>query len=159
MSYTPPPYIPPAIQAQATIPVAPDATPEPLVFMWRCPVRDCPECPGRWQDQKRHVREHLPHWICCVDPDCPWRGDRPDALSKHWRKVHPSSSQELANSEFVIYDPEPLVERLLNGTIFIEEAQSIANKMVKSRAEEIGKSEIWASLSGRRKKRKGRRFR
>jgi hypothetical protein len=155
MSYTPPPYIPPAVQARATIPVA-DATPEPLVSKWRCPYGDCAESPGRWQDQKRHLHTHLPKWICCVHPGCSWRGDRVDALAKHRRDVHPSSSQELANSEFMIYDPEPLVVGLLNGTISVEEAQSIANAMVKSRVDELGKSEIWEGLSGRRKKRKGR---
>jgi hypothetical protein len=158
MSYTPPPCISPIVQAQATIPAA-DATPEPLVVKWRCPDRDCTESPGRWQDQKRHVHTHLAHWICCMHPGCSWRGDRVDALPKHWRRVHPSSSQELANSEFMIYDPEPLVKALLNGTISLEEAQRNANAMVKSRAHEIGKSEIWESLLGRRKKRKGRRFR
>jgi hypothetical protein len=152
MGYSHPRYVSLAVQDTVL-----DATPERSVprLPWRCPV--CAATFRRWQDQRRHILTHLPKSLYCPEPDCCWRGDRPDSLIKHWWNDHPSSSgQEPDNSDkgqFTIYEPEPLVEGLLNGSISIQEAQTVAKLKVKIRAEELGKLRMWGSLWGRRLKR------
>jgi hypothetical protein len=51
-------------------------------------------------------------------------------------------------SESRIYDPKPLTEGIIKGTISIEEAHRIAESAVSSRARELGKLEVWGDLSG-----------
>jgi hypothetical protein len=125
-----------------------ETAPGPSVHKWSCPA--CPISFCRLQEQKRHIMTHLPQWIYCPEPGCSWRGDRPDALKRHWRAMHHSNSQEPDNG-FRIYDPEPLIKGIINGLISIGEAQSAARSMVSSRAQELGK---WGNLSGRRRARR-----
>ncbi|KAI0250319.1 hypothetical protein BJV78DRAFT_590078 [Lactifluus subvellereus] len=149
MGYMQPPYIPPVLQDMALEPAS-----ERSVRSWPCPI--CAASFRRWQDQKRHILSHLPHWIYCPDPDCSWRGDRPDAFKKHWCGDHPSSSQEPDKHEFTIYDPEPLIESILEGSILIEEAQSYAVSEVRRRTQELDKSALWDNSWGRKGRKAGR---
>ena len=119
--------------------------------------KNCPICAaslGRWQDKKRHMISHLPHWLQCQVPGCPWRGDRWEHLRKHCLKAHPSSSQEsdTVTSEDIIYDPRPLVEGITDKTTF-ENAKTIAFSFVAKKANDLGKLELWGDLCGRRRRR------
>lgn len=121
---------------------------------WPCPI--CPSSFRRWQDQERHMLLHLPYWIYCPNPGCSWRGDRPDVFKKHWGADHPSSSQEPDKNGFTIYDPEPLIEGILEGSILIEEAQSRAVLEVRRRTQELDKLELWDNCWGRKERKAGR---
>jgi Zinc finger, C2H2 type len=155
IGYAQPLYIPPAVQD-----TLPETALELSVRKWPCPAGTsvCPASFRRWQDQERHILTHLPHWICCLDPGCSWRGDRRDALKNHWREKHPSSSQEQEHdmNGSMIYDPEPLVEGIITGSISIEEAQSVAESVVERKAQELNKLATWrGDLWGRRTRRRG----
>jgi hypothetical protein len=130
----------------------PETALERSVRNWPCPADSCPASFERCQEQERHILSHLPHWICCPDPGCFWRGDRSGALKRHLRSDHPSSSQEPDKKGLTIYDPKPLIKGIKKRFISIEEAQSVAKSKVKNRAQELGKLEIWGNLWGRRSK-------
>ena len=118
--------------------------------------KDCPICPAsfrRPQDRKRHVLSHLPRWLQCQAPGCSWRGDRWEHLREHRLKVHLSNSQELDSRESIIYDPLPFVEGITNNATF-ENAKTIAISLVEVKAQELGKSELWGDLWGRKRSRK-----
>jgi len=152
ISYDQPLYVTPDLPQDGVVDIAPNGT-KPS---WSCPISDCSADPfGRPQERKRHVLSHLPHWVYCRVPGCSWRGDRPDAFLKHW-KDHPSSSQAPDRDGFTIYDPLPLVKDVTEGSIPIKEAQRIAESLVRSKAQEIGKSEIWGNTWGRRRREKQR---
>jgi hypothetical protein len=115
-----------------------------------CPI--CSASLGRFQDRKRHILSHLPHWLQCQAPGCSWRGDRWEHLRKHRLNAHPSSGQELDTRNSVIYDPRPLVEGITDDTTF-ENAKMIATSLVEKRAKELEKSELWGDLWGRKRTR------
>ncbi|KAH9961579.1 hypothetical protein BC827DRAFT_327709 [Russula dissimulans] len=121
----------------------------------RCPV--CLASLGRPQDRERHMLSHLPYWLYCADPGCSWRGGRWEALNRHRRNAHPSSSQEpvKGDASAIIYDPWPLVKGIIVGDVPLEEARKYAVSMVEKKALELTKSELWKDFWGR----KGRRSR
>jgi hypothetical protein len=120
---------------------------------WRCPVLNCKSSPSRPQDQKRHLLTHFPRWIYCAVPDCPWRGDRPSAFISHWNRDHPSSSQAPHEDQYKIYDPQPLIKEVVEGTLCIRNAQKYAISMVQEKASKLGKPELCDNLWGRRRER------
>ena len=118
-----------------------------------CPI--CAALLGRLQDRKRHMLSHLPHWLQCQAPGCPWRGDRWEHLRVHRLKVHPSSGQESDTRKSIIYDPLPLVKGITDNTTF-ENAKTIAVSLVEVKAKELKKLELWGDLFGRRRRRSRR---
>jgi len=119
----------------------------------RCPV--CLASLGRLKDRERHVLSHLPKWLHCPNPSCPWRGDRWEALNIHRRNAHPSNSQEQVKSDAssIIYDPWPLVKSIITNDISLEEARKRAVLMVEKRALELTKSGLWEDFWGRKRRR------
>lgn len=146
ISYNQPLYVAPELLQNGVVDIAQNGA-KPS---WRCPILDCAAPLGRPQERKRHVLSHLPHWAYCRVPGCSWRGDRADAFVRHWGKDHPSSSQAPSRDEFTIYNPHPLVNAVIKGSIPIGEARETAESMVRIKAQEIGKSEIWGDAWGRR---------
>ena len=132
-------------------------TPKKRERTWHCLVSDCPSSFFRQQDRRRHLLSHLPHWIHCAYPGCSWKGDRPSAFKRHWttNPSHPSSSQDSGNDQFIIYDPFPLVERIEEGTLSIQDAKKHAMSMVKNKALDLGMPGLCDNPYGR----KGRRAR
>ena len=120
---------------------------------WPCLAPGCPSSFDRPQDRKRHLLTHLPHWIHCPYPDCCWRGNRLGALRGHWANSHPPRGQDLDRDQFKAYDTGPLVERIEEGSISVEGAKNEAMTMVRAKAAELGKQELWENPWGR----KGRR--
>jgi len=127
--------------------------PQQSVRNWTCLDPGCPSSFERPQERKRHLLSHLPHWIHCPYPGCCWRGNRPNVFRRHWANSHPPSGQDLDEGQFKAYDPWPLVEGIEEGSLSVEEAKNHAMSMVKEKASELGKQELWENPWGR----KGRR--
>ena len=118
-----------------------------------CLAPDCPSSFDRPQERRRHLLTHLPHWLHCPYPGCCWRGDRLGVFRGHWGNCHPPSGQDLDEGQFKTYDPGPLIERIEEGSLSVEEARNYAMTMVREKASELGKQELWENPWGR----KGRR--
>lgn len=117
-----------------------------------CPVPGCLSWFQRPQERNRHLLTHLPHWIHCPAPGCSWRGDRLSAFRRHWSNGHPSSSQELGEDQCKIYDPLPLVEKIVRGSLCIQAAKGVAISMVKGKGIELDKWELCENPWGRKAK-------
>jgi hypothetical protein len=114
-----------------------------------CPFPHCGVTCGRTQDLERHVRQHLPHFIYCEQPDCKWTGNRLYALRIHHADKHsgvPVPELEL----FMIYDAKALVKRLLNKEINVEQAVGEARSLFQKKAVQLGKVGIWRWLRGQK---------
>ena len=112
-----------------------------------CPVPTCKSKRswGRHQEFDRHVLTHLPHSICCPHKSCPWRGSRRYAVKDHWGSKHPDEqAPDLDSPEaFTIYDAKPLVQRLINKEVTLEQAKDEADALVREKAVELGKWDLW----------------
>ena len=114
-----------------------DNTPPPA-----CPI--CERTFTRTQERNRHLRSHLPHYIYCPFPGCPWRCDRHDNLRNHWKRKHADSGQAPQKQECEIYNPDSFVELVTCGQMSIEEAGNAALFEVILRAFEEGKQDLWS---------------
>jgi hypothetical protein len=109
--------------------------------------KQCPVCElklSRWQDCKRHILYHLPHWIHCPLPHCDWRGNRIKSINMHWKrqdhlKYHESYGHALRQKQFEIFDPQPLVNQIQAGTISARDAASQALIIVDVKAYQLQK--------------------
>ncbi|KAH9961567.1 hypothetical protein BC827DRAFT_326524 [Russula dissimulans] len=110
----------------------------------------CIKCPilRLRQDRDRHIRAYLPHSIYCPFPLCGWRSDRPENLVRHWNTAHHGPLP--AREQCQIYDPNWLVELILDGTSTVEWAAWVAQLIVANRAGELGKGDLWDNPWGRR---------
>jgi hypothetical protein len=150
MGYIQLPRAAPLLPQSGTIDFSP--TPQRCRRAWPCPVSGCPASFNRSQERKRHLLTHLPYWIHCPDPGCSWRGNRLGAFRKHWGSDHPSSIQEPDKDRYEIYDPFPLVEVIIEGSLCIKAAQNKAISMVLMKASELGNSELCDNPWGHRKR-------
>ena len=125
------------------------------VHSFPCPVSGCLSSPLRIQDQRRHLLTHFPHRFHCPAPDsdCPWRGDRFDTFVRHWSNDHPSRIQVPNEGQCRIYDPRPLMKAVSEHTLCIRAAQNQAISMVKRRASELRKPELFENPWGSKWKR------
>lgn len=119
---------------------------------WLCPAPGCLQSFCRRQDRNRHLLTHLPHWIHCPHPGCPWRGDRLSLFRRHWDRDndHPSSSRDLDDRQFRTYDPRPLVGKIEKGSLSIQDAKKYAILMVRKKALDIGQPELYENPWGRK---------
>jgi hypothetical protein len=96
-----------------------------------CPFPHCPrKSPlGRSQELEQHILRHLPHWICCTQPDCDWTGYRRDLLQGHLRNEHRDVPLFKHGSKGIkkIYDAKRLVKQLLKNEITVEQAECEAH--------------------------------
>ena len=113
------------------------------IMIAQCPYPTCGRIFDRSQERNRHLRSFLPHWIHCPFQHCPYRCDRPDNLANHWTKKHSNHGQAPQQHEYQIYDPNPLVTRVVSGQIAMEIAIDIALSQVEMRAPELGKEDAW----------------
>lgn len=123
-----------------------------------CPVPDCLSSFHRPQERNRHLLTHLPHWIHCPAPGCSWRGDRLSAFRKHWRSGHPSSGQALGEGQCKTYDPWPLIEKIVQGTLCIQAAKGIAMSKVKEKGIELDKWKLCENPWGSKAKKTRRQM-
>jgi len=113
----------------------------------------CPRCDRgfrRWQDRDRHISVHLPHPYYCRFPRCPWRGDRPENVPKHWNNMHPEYGPAPSRQQSQIYDSKQLVTAIVNDILSVEEAAEIALSAVATKAIELEKGDVWENGWGRR---------
>jgi len=113
----------------------------------------CPPCGrgfGRWQDRDRHVRTHLPYTYYCPFPRCPWRGDRPENVLRHWDNMHSEYQPAPSWQQCQIYHSNGLVTAILDGALTVEEAAEVALSVVAIRAMETDKGDVWENGWGRR---------
>jgi hypothetical protein len=115
-----------------------------------------PQCPvcgrdfHRPQERNRHVQTYLPHWILCPFEGCVWRGNREYDLKVHWL-IH-AADKDPQLEDCIIYNPDPLVQAVLNRESTMEQAIAIALQAVRIRAQEPDKAGIWENEWGRRQK-------
>ncbi|KAH9980162.1 hypothetical protein BGW80DRAFT_1248441 [Lactifluus volemus] len=109
----------------------------------RCPIPGCNKRQNgsKSQEFERHVREHLTYFLYCSRVGCEWRGHRKYLLQDHWRKRH--QDVDLPSGEFLIFDPRGLVRQLINGETNIAQANREANRLVRERAIQLGKQDLW----------------
>jgi hypothetical protein len=112
---------------------------------------------GRKQELKRHILSfHLPYWICCPHPSCPWRGARTEDLRKHTRKGQ--CGPEAQPEQYKIYEPKRILDGIFNDyddtsinlKLFFAEMDAV--ELVLERAVELQKVELWKDPWGRRPK-------
>ncbi|KAH9952991.1 hypothetical protein BGW80DRAFT_1414523 [Lactifluus volemus] len=106
-----------------------------------CPIPGCKTKHSRRQGFERHVREHLTHSWYCPRAGCGWRGHRHYLLQHHWRKRH--QDVDPPSGEFLIFDPRGLARQLIDGETNIAQANREANRLVRERAIQLGKQDLW----------------
>ncbi|KAI9452214.1 hypothetical protein BJY52DRAFT_1294142 [Lactarius psammicola] len=107
-------------RASAAPPNADPSSSKPFV----CPFHHCGVRFGRLQERNRHIPSHLPYWIGCSFGACTWRGYRLDTFRNHLRNEHQITGQD--GHGYRIYDPWPLVDRIIKNPISIEDAIQLA---------------------------------
>jgi hypothetical protein len=150
-SYVQPTYIIPALRAD-NIPDVPLKVYPPTQppSTWPCPL--CRESFRRWQDRNRHIQSHLPYWIGCSYDACSWRGYRIDIFRKHWHNEHQSTNQVPDESGSKLYDPMPLVDDIVRGSVSIEDAENWAIERIKKIAAVLDKQALLTDPCGRKEK-------
>jgi len=112
-----------------------------------CPFPQCNEQKfGRVQDLKRHVLQHLLHYIYCSQPGCSWTGNRLYALRDHLKKKHEGAPFPKEHRMFIIYDAKRLVKQLLNRAVTVAQAESEASMSHQNKAMQLGKLGSWRVL-------------
>lgn len=115
------------------------------------PMLPCPLCPNlkyfsRQQDRDRHLLSHLPYWLGCSG--CSWRGYRLDAFRKHWHSEHKSTSLVPDDDGSKLYNPKPLIRKILQNPDSIGYAQIKAVSWIKVKALALCKQELLADPWG-----------
>lgn len=114
----------------------------PYRVQWQCP--SCGKLFQRRQECFRHLLEaHLPYSIYCPSPGCSWMGDRQYSLESHWDRQHPHEGQVPEPRQAQIYDPNPLLKSIMDGTLTVEKASELAYSRVEEKATEPGKKDLW----------------
>ncbi|KAH9969164.1 hypothetical protein BC827DRAFT_319011 [Russula dissimulans] len=98
---------------------------------------------GRNQDVKRHVHQHLPHYIYCSQQGCGWTGIRRYQLRDHLKKKHGGAPFPEEQRMFIIYDAERLVEQLLKREVTVALAENGACMSHQRKAMQLGKLGSW----------------
>jgi hypothetical protein len=107
-----------------------------------CPFTRCKAKCGRRQELKRHIRQHLPHYIYCEQEGCNWTGNRLYALRTHLAEKH-SGAPVPEPESLTIYDAKGLVKRLLNKETSVGRAVSKAQSLFQEKAVRLGKNWRW----------------
>ncbi|KAI0293209.1 hypothetical protein BC826DRAFT_1015896 [Russula brevipes] len=115
-----------------------------------CPKSKCNATFGRKQDRTRHFRSHLPYSIFCPFPRCPWRGRRQDIFKWHWEKKHLDHGQTPAQHQTLVYNPDSLLKSIDLDALTFESALEIALSIMRVRATELDRVDVWEGGWGRR---------
>ena len=117
----------------------------------------CPELFARWQDRDRHKLQHLPYFMHCPLPHCPWRGNRAELFKKHWqqedhRSYHEYYGHNPEGSQIETYNPRDVLNKIRCGAIPPCEGEDEAIILVQVKAYDLQKTSVWTDLWGRKKK-------
>ncbi len=143
----------PVLRQNRTSAAPPNAHPPSSKPLVPCPVCGVPS--RRAQERNRHLLSHLPYWIACSFDTCTWRGDRLDTFTKHLYDEH--QTIRLDEHGYWLYNPWPLVNGVVEGSISIEHAKQCAIAEVVNIASVIGKQELLGDPCGRKEKKRSRR--
>lgn len=122
-----------------------------LIRTWSCPL--CCKPFRRRQDRDRHLPSHLPYWISCTYKGCSWRGYRLDAFRRHWYSEHkPTSLAPDDENGSKLYDPGPLIKKIIQNPISIGDAEFWAVSWVKEQAVALDRQDLLADLWGHKGK-------
>lgn len=136
--------------AQTSSVSQPTSRPEPSRVL--CPK--CRKAYGRPQDLQRHVLSaHLPCWLYCPYPPCPWRGHRKENFKTHLR-AHPGADLNFGPCR--VYETKTILGWIKDGTP-VEIAAAYALAFVSEKAHELGLVEDWENLWGGQEKKIQRR--
>jgi hypothetical protein len=132
--------VPPSSSQSQFSQLEPDVPTDPP---FQCPCPFCEKDFNRPQERNRHIRTYLPASYFCPIERCPWRGDRHHNLKAHWRTKHANFNEAPQPEDCKIYDPDPLIQSIVNGRMPMEEATLIALTEVERRAAVLDKVGIW----------------
>jgi len=127
--------------------------------LYYCRWPGCQQQFTRMQELGRHTSSlHLPCSLCCPHPSCPWRGTRKDELIKHVTKGRCGKEAKLDPVLYKIFDAkcildwiyEDSTETLVNFNSCVVLAYVL--DLVRERAMELGKTELWRGLWGRQRR-------
>ncbi|KAH8993531.1 hypothetical protein EDB92DRAFT_417040 [Lactarius akahatsu] len=115
--------------------------------------KPCPDCGAEYrrpQEIKRHLLLHLPCWIACSFDGCTWRGYRLDTFRRHWYSEHRSTSQVPDEVGSKLYEPGPLVEGIVGGSVSMGDAENRAITWIKNIALVLDKEELFMDPWGQK---------
>jgi hypothetical protein len=122
------------------------------------PPAICPWCGDKFlrrQEVERHcLSAHLPSWLFCPHPSCPWRGSRKEELKKHVDKKLCATSTETKPEDFMIYDPKWIFDFIFDKSIDtpiisrLRVGEEYAIGFVGERMMELQKTETWVASDG-----------
>lgn len=102
-----------------------------------------------------HLRErggyllrHVPYFIHCPVPHCPWRGKRADLFNRHWqqedhRGYHVYYGRTPKRSQIETYNPWIILNPIKDGVISIREGGILANCLVLWKSFALQKTNVW----------------
>ncbi|KAH9979437.1 hypothetical protein BGW80DRAFT_598358 [Lactifluus volemus] len=112
----------------------------------RCRWTGCPKTYGRSQELHRHILStHLPYPYFCPTQFCSWRGGRVDEFRAHSEACNPGHQSKPG----MIYNTQLVLGLIDDGTA-VDIVKSQTRYFVAERARELGKTEAWEDLCGRR---------
>ena len=117
--------------------------------MLLCPL--CSQHFNRDQDKCRHLQSHLPYWIGCASDGCSWRGYRLEAFRKHWHSEHKSTNPVPDEDGSKLYNPKPLIRKIVQNPSLIKDAQTQAVSWVKDKATALCKQEFFVDPWGHKR--------
>ncbi|KAH8988105.1 hypothetical protein EDB92DRAFT_1817726 [Lactarius akahatsu] len=122
----------------------------------------CTESFPRKQERNRHLLKHVPYFMHCPLPHCAWRGNRPGLFKKHWRQedhraYHKHYGHSPSGSQIETYNPWAILDQIVNGAISPREGEGQAIFLVRMKAFELQKLNMWMDPGGRNKRRSVRR--
>lgn len=116
---------------------------------WQCLA--CLATFSRWQERDRHLVSHLPHWIHCPLPHCPWRGNRLHLFKRHW-KSHPEHHESYGRiprrEQFEIFNRGEFLTRISAGAIPVHAAAFHAVQLVLQKADQLQKPSLSMNVWG-----------
>ena len=111
-----------------------------------CPWPGCGISIKRDPELERHILSlHLPDNLYCPGLACPWRGHREDARKRHVGRGKCGPTPEWEEQR-KIYEPGLIISWVLDAAISTEVAEMYALDLVKERARELEKTNLWKDL-------------
>jgi hypothetical protein len=133
--------------------VVPQPQPEPEAAHTPLEQNVCPFCEKsfkRMQELRRHLLSNLPHPFRCPSPNCSWSCSRPERLDKHINMQTHLDIDPGHKIESQLYNPEWLVDWMLDGTMDVVSAAGFA--LAKEKLAELGVASVEMTMWSKRRK-------
>ena len=110
----------------------------------------CKKSFKRMQELRRHLLSNLPHPFRCPSPNCSWSCSRQERLDKHIKThLNIDPGHEI---ESQLYEPEWLVDWMLDGRMNVVSGAEFALSLVKARLAELGIASVEMTMWTSRRK-------